>query len=557
MLRDAEPVDDRWWRDAVVYQVYPRSWASSGTDGVGDLPGILARLPYLAALGVDALWLSPFYVSPQHDAGYDVSDHRDVDPQFGTVADVERLVEAAHALGLRVVADVIPNHVSTDHPWFRAALADGPGAPSRERFVVRPGRGADGEEPPNNWRSEFGGPAWSRLTEPDGTPGPWYLHQFDSTQADVAWEHPEVVADFEQTLRFWLDRGLDGFRVDAAHCIVKAPGLPDQPPPQPPGADPEPTHLTPFKDQEGCHDVYREWRRLVDGYDPPRLLCAEAWVTPLERAMRYVRPDEMHQAFNLDFLDAGWDAGRLRRAVAETVRAADAVGASPTWALANHDTVRLASRLGLPDGTPNPNGKGLGPDQPAPDPVLGLRRARAAMLLMLALPGSAYLYQGEELGLPEATTLPDEVRRDPTFARTGGRVVGRDGCRVPMPWARDAPSLGFGAGASTWLPQPPEFAALAVDQQDGVAGSTLELVRAALAERRARGLGRAGLRLTEGHPDDVVALALSGTDGPELLVLTNAGTAPVDLPPGARVVLASGPLDGGSVPPDTTVWVLS
>ncbi len=555
-LRAPDPPDAPWWRDAVVYQVYPRSWASSTDRGTGDLPGITAHLPYLRDLGVDALWVSPFYPSPQEDSGYDVSDHRDVDPMFGTLADAEALLATAHALGLRVVADVIPNHVSHRHPWFAAAVASGPGSPERARFVVADGRGADGEEPPNNWPSEFGGPAWTRILEPDGRPGQWYLHQFDVSQPDVDWRHPEVAADFEATLRFWLDRGLDGFRVDAAHCIIKDADLPDLAPLPPTGDVPVPSAHYPYRDQEEVHDVYRAWRRVVEEYDPPRVLCAEAWVSPIDRAMRYVRPDEMHQAFVVDFLDAGWDADRVRRAVVDTLAAAGTVSAAPTWALENHDTVRLPSRLGLPPGTPNVNGRGLGPDAPRPDLEVGLRRARAMLLLMLALPGSAYLYQGEELGLPEVTDLADEVRRDPTFARSGGAVVGRDGARVPFPWRGDAPGFGFGPTGATWLPQPAVFGALAADRQTGVAGSTLELTRAALALRTAHRLGAGGLCVVEGYPDDVVALLVTGPEGSPVLVVTNLGTTAVSLPGDAEPLLSSGAPEaaGREVRPDSTTW---
>lgn len=550
-----------WWRHAVIYQVYPRSWADADGDGVGDLPGITARLDHLADLGVDALWLSPFYVSPQHDGGYDVADFRDVDPLFGTLADVDALVARAHALGLRVVVDVVPNHTSDEHAWFRQALAAAPGSPERARYVFRPGRGADGAEPPNNWRSKFDGPAWTRTTDPDGAPGEWYLHLFDSTQPDLDWTNPEVHAELESVLTFWLDRGVDGFRIDVAHGLVKAEGLPD--------ADlsldetRDRSSLLPMWDQPGVHAVYRRWRTLVEEYrdahpgpwgsDDDRMLCGEAWVQPAEALAAYVRPDELHQTFNFSFLMTPWRADALRTSIDEALASADAVGAPQTWVLSNHDVVRHATRLGRSDATEVAETEGIGPDDEQPDPVLGLRRARAATALMLALPGSAYLYQGEELGLPDHTRLPREVLQDPMVARSGSTRQGRDGCRVPVPWASSGPSLGFGPG-EPWLPQPAAYAALAPDRQRGVAGSTLELYRTLLRERRRLSLGSATLSWLADAGPDVLALRLHDAAGTAVAdVHANLSDAPVALPAG-EVLVASGDLLDGLLPPETTVW---
>ncbi len=549
------PVAHPWWRDAVIYQVYPRSWADSDGDGIGDLPGITSRLEHLAALGVDALWLSPFYRSPQHDAGYDVADFRDVDPLFGTLADADRLVERAHELGLRVIVDVVPNHTSEEHRWFQEALASPPGSAARARYLFRDGRG-DGSEPPNNWPSMFGGPAWSRVTEADGSAGQWYLHLFDASQPDLDWNRPEVREELESVLRFWLDRGVDGFRIDVAHGLVKAPGLPDTDLTLDPLRDP--TGLQPMWDQPGVHDIYRSWRRLVDEYavegeDADRVLCAEAWVEPAEALARYVRPDELHQSFNFSFLLTPWRADALRTSITESLAQAGAVGAPQTWVLSNHDVVRHASRLGRADATEVVVTTGIGADDPQPDAALGLRRARAATALMLALPGSAYLYQGEELGLPDATRLPDDVRQDPTWERSGHAERGRDGCRVPVPWEAELPSLGFGPGDDPWLPQPPEFAALAVDRQSGASDSTLELYRTLLRERRDRRLGVRALSWLD-LADDVVAFDSAG-EGGTVRVVANLGAAPIDLPAGFGVIVASGPLDDGRLPPDMTVWL--
>ncbi|WP_229403192.1 glycoside hydrolase family 13 protein [Micromonospora okii] len=537
-----------WWTEAVIYQIYPRSFADANGDGIGDLPGITARLDHLVELGVDAVWLSPFYPSPQADAGYDVADYRDVDPLFGTLADADRLIAEAHDRGLRVIVDLVPNHTSSAHRWFREALAAAPGSPERARYVFRDGGGPDGDEPPNDWTSVFGGPAWTRVTGPDGSPGQWYLHLFDPGQPDLNWDNPDIRAEFLDVLRFWLDRGVDGFRVDVAHGLIKQADLANWREPQEILSGNEADRpRPPMWDQDGVHEIYREWRRLLDSYDGGRVLVAEAWVEPAERLARYVRPDEMHQAFNFEYLQASWTAPAQYAVITRSLEATDSVGAPTTWVLSNHDVVRHASRLGLPVGTPRPNGIGIG--DPQPDAALGLRRARAASLLMLALPGSAYLFQGEELGLPEHMTLPDEARQDPTWERSGHAERGRDGCRVPIPWEADAPSYGFGPTDASWLPQPPMWAEYAVDRQREVPGSTYELYRTALRLRREHGLGRGTLYwLSSG--DEV----LSFRNG-EVSVLTNFGDAAAPLPAGAELLHASAPLtDEGAVPADVTVW---
>ena len=584
--------DSPWWRYAVIYQIYPRSWADGDGDGVGDLPGITARLPYLRDLGVDAVWLSPFYTSPQADAGYDVANYRDIDPLFGTLADADALLATAHGLGLKVIVDLVPNHSSDEHAWFRAALAAGPDSPERERYLFRDGRGPGGDLPPNNWLSVFGGTAWTRVgSSADGGSGDgdgdgqWYLHLFDPKQPDFNWDNPEVRAEFEDILRFWLDRGADGFRVDVAHGLVKEVGLPDWDEAQQilgngdtiqsDATDGGVIHgdtiehersgkSAPMWDQDGVHEIYQAWRRILNSYNPidadgysgnnDRILCAEAWVEPQERAVRYVRDDEMHQAFNFDFLQTQWRAGDLRDVITSSFAAAESVGAPTTWVLSNHDVVRHASRLGLPVGPRRPNGIGVG--DPQPDAVLGLRRARAATALMLALPGSAYIYQGEELGLPDSTDMPDDVRQDPTWPRSGHTERGRDGCRVPMPWEGDQPSYGFGPSEQTWLPQPASYAALAVDRQAGTQGSTLELYRALLAARRTRGLGAGSLTWLEGYSDEVVAFVNAPAAGERVVVMTNFGREPVALPTRSATLLSSGPLTPeGLLPIDTTVWL--
>jgi alpha-glucosidase len=543
-----------WWRNAVVYQIYPRSFADSNGDGIGDLPGITARLGHLVELGVDALWLCPFYPSPQADAGYDVADYRDVDPLFGRLADAGRLFAAARCRGLKVIVDLVPNHTSDAHPWFASALAAGPGSPERARYIFRDGRGEHGRQPPNNWRSVFGGPAWTQVED-----GQWYLHLFDPRQPDLNWDNPVVRAEFEDILRFWLDRGADGFRVDVAHGLVKKAGLPDWHYPRMSmngglldGRRP------PMWDQDGVHDVYRSWRRVLSEYGEDRILVAEAWIQSAERLAPYVRPDEMHQTFNFEYLQAAWNAWAQRNVISRSLAATAAVGAPSTWVLSNHDVVRHTSRLGLGVVLTLEKGvdKGIGAGDPQPDQALGLRRARAATLLMLALPGSAYLYQGEELGLPEHTTLPDESRQDPAWRRSNFTSPGRDGSRVPIPWQADAPSYGFGPAGRSWLPQPPAWAGYALDQQRGVPGSTYEMYRTALRWRRELGLGDGELSwVITDSPDDVLAFRNGNA-----VVLTNFGAEPVPLstvvPPGAKVLHASADLgDDGNVPTDVTVWL--
>ncbi|MBX3100411.1 MAG: glycoside hydrolase family 13 protein [Salinibacterium sp.] len=553
-----------WWRSAVIYQIYPRSFADSDGNGVGDLPGITHRLPALAELGVDAIWLSPFFKSPQKDAGYDVSDYCDVDPLFGTLNDFDKLLETAHGLGLKVIADMVPNHTSDQHEWFQAALAAPEGSPERDRYMFRDGKGPKGDIMPNNWESVFGGPMWERIINPDGTPGQWYLHIFDKSQPDLNWENPWVREKFFDILRFWLDRGVDGFRVDVAHGMIKEAGLPDYTPPEegasmggPVGSDvihgitdPESIPDPPYWGQPGVHDIWRGWHTVLAEYEGDRVLCAEAWVDPLSKVALWVRPDEMSQAFNFAYMFAAWKAKPLRRVIKESIEAFSAVGAPSTWVLSNHDVVRHASRLALTKDSPQ--GAGIGPKTHGkPDPVLGLRRARAATSLMLALPGSSYLYQGEELGLPEDMELPDNARQDPTWFRTNGEKYGRDGCRVPIPWEADKPSYGFNRSGKSWLPQPQDWAPYARDAQEGVPGSTLELYKSALALRSQHRLGTGSLEWLHDYGKKVVAFRNG-----DVTVITNLGKVAVELPVG-DILLSSEPIVGGALPTDTTVWIRS
>lgn len=608
---------DDWWRQAVVYQVYPRSFRDADGDGLGDLRGVARQMGYLAALGVDAIWLSPFYPSELADGGYDVADYRDVDPRLGTLADFDAMLAAAHAAGLRVIVDIVPNHTSRLHPWFQEALASAPGSPARDRYLFRDGRGPAGELPPNDWQSLFGGSAWERADAAgdDGAEAArgarraqWYLHLFAREQPDLNWENPEVRADFERTLRFWADRGVDGFRIDVAHGMAK--DL-DSAPLEELGRWPVANQLNPggdnpLWDRDGVHEIYRAWRRVFNEYDPPRFAVAEAWICP-EHQARYASPDELGQVFNFEFAKADWNAADFRRAIEEGLATAEASGSTTTWVLSNHDIPRHATRFALPQVSA-PREHQLAIDwllrdgaTYAEDRALGSRRARAAILLELALPGSIYLYQGEELGLFEVPDIPWDRLEDPTAFHTAQATMdkGRDGCRVPLPWvAANEPSLAdfsrpipaddgtgenrvplcaagqFGTGASfgfspavradgvtpaadPHLPQPLWFKDFAVDVEQADPDSMFALYRAALSIRQE---SLTSTRDTSAEQvnmgDDVVAYTRVAANGRTFTSVTNFGDAAIALPEG-DVVLTSGPLTGdGQLPTDTSAWVL-
>ncbi|MEU9440844.1 glycoside hydrolase family 13 protein [Streptomyces sp. NPDC048304] len=537
-----------WWRSAVIYQVYIRSFADGNGDGVGDIAGIRSRLPYLKSLGVDALWINPWYKSPQADHGYDVADYRAIDPLFGTLEEAEQLIEEAHRLGIRIIPDMVPNHTSDQHAWFQAALAAGPGSPERDRYVFRPGRGPDGAEPPNDWVSSFGGPGWTRL--PDGD---WYLHLFAPQQPDLNWQHPQVRAEFESVLRFWFARGVDGFRIDVAHGLIKHPELPDLPP-RPAGTGRRSHHLDhPHWDRDEVHDIYRAWRKVADEFPGDRCFVAEAWADTPERLAAYVRPDGLHTAFNFDFLMSSWDSKDLRTVIDDSLAMLGAVGAPATWVLSNHDVMRHASRYGRRAARRWVANERYEPQGPL-DLELGTRRARAAALLMLALPGGAYIYQGEELGLPEVEDLPDSVLQDPVWERSGHTDRGRDGCRVPLPWSGQAAPYGFtpeGSPAAPWLPQPDDWAPLTAEAQTGDDTSMLELYRTALRRRREHpALGDGTLTWLD-TPADVLAFRRD----PGFLCVVNLSTEPYELPAHSAVLLTSGPVENGRLAPDQAAWL--
>jgi alpha-glucosidase len=538
----ADPaLDANWWRQATVYQIYPRSFADSNGDGMGDLNGITSRIDYLAELGVDAIWLSPFYPSALADGGYDVADYRNVHPQIGTLDDFDVLVAAAKARGIKMVVDIVPNHTSDLHEWFQEALVSEPGSAERERYIFRDGLGENGDQPPSDWVSHFGGSAWTRV--PDGQ---WYLHLFAREQPDLNWDNREVHEDFLHTLRFWADRGVDGFRVDVAHALAKDLSEPLRS--KPSVREPIPLDGSdPLFDRDEVHEIYREWREVFNSYDPPRTAVAEAWV-PAERQMLYARPTELGQAFNFDLLRADFDPTQYREVITECLVDAEQSGASSTWVLSNHDVVRHATRYGLPTGTDLDEWLLSDGRAPALDLALGLRRARAATLLMLALPGSAYLYQGEELGLGEVADLPAAALQDPIWERTGNAMKGRDGCRVPLPWSSDGSSYGFGSG-SAWLPQPASFAGSSVEAEDGRADSTLELYREALRLRRELQSEESLEWVESGDPDVVHFVRPGGWH-----CITNFSGAPFALPQGT-VRVSSAPLEGGALPAATTAWL--
>ncbi|WP_415082372.1 glycoside hydrolase family 13 protein [Micropruina sp.] len=538
-----------WWRDAVIYQVYLPSFADGDGDGFGDIEGLRSRLPYLRELGVDALWITPWYRSPMVDGGYDVADFRAIDPRFGTLSEAEQLIGDAHALGLRVIPDIVPNHTSDQHAWFQAALRAGPGSPERDRYIFRPGRGRDGELPPNNWPSRFGGPAWQRVTEPDGSPGEWYLHLYAPEQPDVNWANPEVRAEFRDILRFWFDRGIDGFRIDVAHGNIKQQGLPDIMP----GADEATDGSHPYRDHEGLQELFAEWRQVADEYDGDRTFVAELWLPSTERMARHLRPGLLHTAFNFNFLRTAWEPTALRAVIDDTMTSLDAVGAPATWVLSNHDVTRHVSRFGRP-----PKGWGNGAHYVIEGPLdgeLGRRRARAAAMLTLALPGGCYVYQGDELGLAEVEDLPEAALRDPVWTNSGHTRRGRDGCRVPLPWSGDRSPYGFSAAGaeSPWLPQPACWAGHTVADQDGDPASHLELYRTGLRIRRSHpALGDGSMTWNESAPG---VLDFSRARG--FRCILNFADDDVPLPPTGEVLLSSVTLTGRFLPPDSAVWLTS
>lgn len=552
--------DADWWRSAVVYQIYPRSFADHNGDGIGDVRGMIDRLPHLAELGVDAVWVSPWYPSPLADGGYDVSDYRDIHPDFGTLTDADAFIARAHELGLRVLIDLVPNHCSDEHPWFQAALAAGPGSPERDLFWFRDGRGPNGDLPPNDWQAVFGGSAWQRVIGPDG-PEQWYLHLFDVRQPDWNWSNPRVADMFDDVLRFWFDRGVDGFRIDVADSMVKDPALPDVAEGMSNLAKPV---GNPLWDRPELEAIHRRWRGVADEYagsaQGARVFVSEAYL-PADRVANYVTEGRLHSTFNFDALLCEWTAASQRTVIDLSLATHEAVGAPCTWVLGNHDNVRVATRYGKPvtgvsyaDGRVEIDGRRDGEEEVRSlptDHALGRRRARAAALLELALPGGAYIYQGEELGLDEVDDLPEDVLQDPTWERSGHTVHGRDGCRVPLPWSGTESPFSFGPGGEPWLPMPARWAGLTVDAQEHDPTSFLALYRAALTERRRNlALGDGSLTWVESAPQ-----VLDFVRSPGFRCIVNFGPDAIAIPEDAAVLVHSGDPNGGRVEQDETVWL--
>lgn len=528
-----QPTSQPWWHGAVGYQIYIRSFADSDGDGVGDLPGIRARLPHLAELGVDLLWITPFYPSPQADHGYDITDHLAIDPLFGDLDDLEHLVADAHELGMRVLIDLVPNHTSDQHPWFQDALT-GRDATHRDRYVWRDGR--DGG-PPNNWVSHFGGPAWTYHPPTDQ----WWMHLFLPEQPDLNWRDPQVRAEFERILRRWLERGVDGFRVDVAHSLLEDDQFRDNPvlvrdlPPDAPPAEVFASYEHRYDlDQPEVLDIFRGWNAIAAEHDA--LLVGEVYLLDHEAVARYVRDqDALHLSFYFPTLKTGWDPSAIR----DTLRHGVEVGGhSFAWPLSSHDDPHAATRFG--------GGK------------VGARRTLAYLALLCALPGVPFIYQGDEIGLDDGVL---DTAADPMAVRNPGSHS-RDGSRTPVPW-EPGPGYGFTSGRP-WLP----FGAnrddtTTVAAQRGVAGSRLERTRQLLQVRRELPDLTAGplpTWLGDGE-DPVVALRRGDT-----LVVTNVGDAPVDwlLPPDRdhpqlRYATADGAHvadDVVHIPHDTTVYVM-
>lgn len=553
MAKTFLPRTDRpWWRDAVTYQIYIRSFADSNGDGKGDVEGIRSRLPYLKKLGIDAIWITPWYPSPQHDHGYDVADYMNIEPDYGTLAQAEQLIKETHDLGIKFIVDIVPNHSSDQHRWFQEALKSPPGSEARDRYIFRDGKGKKGKIAPNNWQAVFGGPAWQRIIEADGTLGQWYLHLFAVEQPDFNWQNPEVRDHFEEVLKFWLDRGVDGFRIDVAHGMIKAAGLPDI------SEDPEllAVQTMPYWDQPGVHEIYRAWRKILDSYPGDRMGVAEAWVKP-ESLPLYLRPDELANSFNFDFLDSKWDAKILKQRINQTFKNLEGVDAPSSWVFNNHDVTRSVTRfdLGLKGGGVSTIKQRFGKRKKF-NPNRGVLRARAGAMLMLALPGGAYVYQGEELGLPEVTDIPKVRLTDPRWKMSGYKDPGRDGCRVPLPWAQSKKgSHGFSTnkdlGASdSWLPQPKWWGDYAADLQEDNSDSTLNTYRKALEIRHGEeGLGDGSMTWIK-MGKEVLAFSRPGN----FLCIVNFGDA-IDLPKGSDLLLASTAFKGKKIPADTAVWL--
>jgi alpha-glucosidase len=534
-----------WWHNAAIYQIYPRSFSDSNSDGIGDIQGIIERIPYLSSLGIDAVWMSPFYPSELADGGYDVIDYRDIDPRIGTIEEFKVLVEKLHAVNIKVIIDIVPNHSSNMHLWFQEALNSPIGSPARDRYIFRDGKGKNGELPPNSWPSHFGPTCWTRV--PDGQ---WYLHLFAPEQPDFNWDNSEVREDFERTLRFWSNLDVDGFRIDVAHGLAK--DLSE------PFIDIEnfdhkfyPTDGShPLFDRDEVHEIYESWREIFNEYNPPKFAVAES-AAPVVRRYRYAQPNNLGQAFSFEMIGAKWGAKEFFDIVDKSLKIAEESNSTMTWVYSNHDVVRHVSRFGLPQDTNLDKWLLTDGKTPAADVQLGTSRARAGLLFELALPGSVYLYQGEELGLPEVTDLPGYVLQDPIWLRTGNKQKGRDGCRVPLPWDSKAKNFGFGLG-TPHLPMPSWFVDYAADVEEADKNSTLNLYRAALNMRATLLIAAEGKEFEwiKSTDSSLIHFARGKWE-----CVTNFSDKPISFDT-SHVALSSQPFSDGQLPGNTAFWLV-
>ena len=538
-----------WWRQAVIYQIYPRSFADGNGDGIGDLKGVLDRVPYLKSLGIDAVWFSPFYPSALADGGYDVDDYRNIDPRIGTLEEFDQVLDALHNVGIRVIIDIVPNHSGSGHKWFQEALKAAPGSPERDRYIFRDGKGEHGEIRPSELVSHFGPTAWTRITEPDGTPGQWYMHLFASEQPDWNWDNEEVRADFRKTIKFWCDRGVDGYRVDVAHALIK--DLKNGHLPERSSYDVKVMKkdgTDDLFDRDEVHEIYASWREIFNQYEPPRMGVAEAWVHG-NRRPAYASEKGLGQSFNFDMLYAGWDLKKVKELAKNNLKAAAETGSSTTWVLSNHDVIRHVTRFAVPGIHDWARWYRENRFDPKLDLELGSARAKAMTMLLLALPGSTYMYQGEELGLPEVLDIQPKDMQDPSFFRNPEVGLSRDGCRVPLPWATSGSSFGFGTGGSH-LPMPEWYGKYSVAAEDGHKGSFLEFYREIVALRKKLQTKEEIKWIGHGLFSKVIHFARpNGWQS-----ITNFGSKPVKLPAG-KLLSSSTPLVDGKLPANATAWL--
>ena len=559
--------DKSWWRQAAIYQIYPRSFKDSNGDGLGDIKGITSKIDYLSSLSLDAVWLSPFFPSALVDGGYDVDDYRDVDPKLGTLADFDEMLAKLHDAGIRIFVDIVPNHSSNLHLWFKEAIAAEPGSAARNRYIFRDGKGANGELPPTDWPSHFAPSAWTHESKMGGKHNQWYCHLFAPEQPDWNWDNPEIEADFLKTLKFWADRGVDGFRIDVAHAMKKdlSEPLKSQPRYASHKELDQAKGTNVLFDRNEVHEVFKTWRNLFNQYDPPRVAVAEANVSA-EALVKYASTEELGQSFNFELLEANFNAYDFKTIIDRAINSSKKNGSSTTWCLNNHDQMRPATKFGLLPTVDRVRWRNSNGTTSPLDVKLGTQSAIAGSMLIMALPGCTYIYQGEELGLHEVTDIPEDQIQDPQYLRNLKVDKGRDGCRVPLPWTKTGSSFGFGA-AGAHLPQPKNFGDYSVEVESADPTSPLSIFRKALALRKEL---LAPEEITWHETGDSNVLHFSRPNG--LNCITNFGRNYYNfdavLKSGGEVIHSSAPLakagvylvhgvetTGNDLPPATTVWV--